>query len=237
MAGGVSLRIVTWNCNGAFRLKRQAVDALHADVLVIQECEDPAQSTAAYRDWAGEYLWTGYGKSKGVGIFPRKGQLIEPLDWAGQEYQLFLPARLDRTLTILGVWTQNSKPATYSYIGQFWHFMQSNKARLDESTVILGDFNSNSIWDRPRRAWNHSDCVNALRELSFTSLYHHTRSEGQGQEREPTFYFYRKPEKPFHIDFIFAHDCLISAENCRIQIGDPNIWLSLSDHMPMIADI
>ena len=71
------MRLVTWNCNGAFRKKLELIDTLDADILVIQECEDPAQSIPAYRSWAANYVWTGYGKNKGIGIFPRHGQTIE----------------------------------------------------------------------------------------------------------------------------------------------------------------
>ena len=231
------MRIVSWNCNGAFRRKLEAADALNADVLVIQECEDPALSSSEYRKWAGDYLWTGYGKNKGIGIFPRKGQSIEPLDWQGSEYELFLPALLDGRDTVIGVWTQSCTPSSLSYIGQFWHFMQANKEKFDHHTYIVGDFNSNSIWDRPRRQWNHTDCVNALDEMGFRSLYHLAKCEQQGREQESTFYIYRKPGRPFHIEYVFAHKKALESARFNVEIGHPDDWLSLSDHVPVIVDI
>ncbi len=75
------MKLVSWNCNGALRKKTEQLDVLDADVLVIQECEDPERSTAAYRSWAGEYLWNGTSKNKGIGIFARNGYHLERLDW------------------------------------------------------------------------------------------------------------------------------------------------------------
>ena len=78
------MRIVTWNCNGALRKKTAPLDELEADVLVVQECEDPKMSTAAYKEWAGCYLWQGVNKNKGVGIFARNGHVLKELDWSGE---------------------------------------------------------------------------------------------------------------------------------------------------------
>ena len=231
------MRIVTWNCNGAFRRKFEPIEALDADILVIQECEDPAQSSENYRSWAGRYLWKGYGKNKGIGIFLRKGRSLAPLDWPGDGYELFLPTRVDGEFDVLGVWTQGAAPPGYGYIGQFWNYLQVNKSRLGSGTLICGDFNSNRIWDKPNRQWNHSEGVRELEQLGLTSLYHLSTNELAGEESQPTFYLYRHLNRPFHIDYIFASAQHLPNGWKRMEVGRSADWLKLSDHMPIVVDL
>ena len=35
------MRIISWNCNGAFRNKINSILSLNGDIYVIQEAEDP----------------------------------------------------------------------------------------------------------------------------------------------------------------------------------------------------
>ncbi len=128
-------------------------------------------------------------------------------------------------------------PSNLSYIGQFWHYLQAHKSALGPSTIIAGDFNSNTIWDQPRRTWNHSDCVRELEDLGFRSLYHHVSNEGQGREICPTFYLHRHEVKAYHIDFVFAHEKRLSGQSVSTRVGSANDWLPLSDHMPIVVDL
>lgn len=53
------LKIVSWNCNGKFREKFHEIAEEEADIYVISECENPAESTEEeYREFAGDnYFW------------------------------------------------------------------------------------------------------------------------------------------------------------------------------------
>ncbi|MDX2468996.1 MAG: endonuclease/exonuclease/phosphatase family protein, partial [SAR324 cluster bacterium] len=66
------MKIVTWNCNGALRKKLETLENFDADILVIQECENPELSTKDYKEWASNFLWKGDNKNKGIGIFAKK---------------------------------------------------------------------------------------------------------------------------------------------------------------------
>jgi len=226
------LKIVTWNCNGAFRKKYDALAEFDADLLVIQECEDPDRSTTKYQEWAGDYHWFGQNKNKGIGIFPRNGIKVEKLNWPDDNLQQFLPCRVDDSFNLLAVWTMQANSPTFQYIGQLWKYLQINKDRLAEDhSVICGDFNSNVIWDKWDRWWNHSDVVKELGELGILSLYHELTGEEQGKETAPTLYLQRKQERPYHIDYAFASEAL--RENVSLSVGSAEQWLEISDHMPL----
>ncbi|WP_027872722.1 endonuclease/exonuclease/phosphatase family protein [Spongiibacter marinus] len=246
------MKIVTWNCNGAFRKKYHALEPMDADILVIQECEDPAQSTKAYREWAGDYLWLGESKNKGIGVFPRKGNTAQGLDWQGEftvpglrsrsrsitwrteDLRLFLPFTINHSTTALAVWTKGKEDHVFGYMGQFWKYLQIHHAELaNDHTMVIGDFNSNVQWDKPDRWWSHSDTVAELEELGLRSLYHYRTGEDPGKESKPTLFHQRKQEKPYHIDYVFLSDDLL--HSASIEVGDYKDWIALSDHTPLIT--
>jgi endonuclease/exonuclease/phosphatase family metal-dependent hydrolase len=231
------VNIVTWNCNGAFRKKYQMIASLHPDICVIQECENPNHvQDREFSDWARNCLWVGQNKHKGLGIFAVDSISLEQLNWQTRDVEFFLPCRVQSKFTIVGVWACKGSGKSYSYIGQVWQFLNKNLDHVSKGDVLLaGDFNSNAIWDKKRREGNHSDVVNMLDQAGISSLYHSSNMVPHGTEDEATFFLYRNPEKPYHIDYIFGsngfRDNLAS-----IQIGDLGTWLQKSDHLPMVAE-
>lgn len=227
------VKIVSWNCNGALRRKLKALVELNADVYVIQECEDPARSDCReYRNWASNYLWIGNTKNKGLGVFSRPGVALRRVEMDPGPLQLFLPCIIADKLSLLAVWTLQANSPTFRYIGQVWKYLQQHRdfLRADQSALI-GDLNSNSIWDVWDRWWNHSDVVRELRDLGLESAYHHLRKEPQGGELSPTLYLQRNVNKPYHIDYAFVSRSLLAG--ATLDVGTRERWLALSDHMPL----
>ncbi|WP_020210896.1 hypothetical protein [Gilvimarinus chinensis] len=248
------MKIITWNCAGAFRKKYHVLDGFDADILVIQECENPALSTQEYLHWAGDYLWIGQTRHKGLGIFAKKSHRLQPLDWSGsfsipflasqlsaktwhtEDLQSFLPVMVDEDLTLLGVWTKQAGSDTFGYIGQLWKYLMIHLQDLPfRRGVIAGDLNSNVIWDRSDRWWNHSDVLALLRQKGYSSVYHSCFAELAGQESQPTYYMHRNKEKGYHIDYCFLTDDLLSTAS--YVDGSAIDWLALSDHIPQIIRI
>ena len=214
----MAMRVVTWNCGGALRNKLEEVESLNADILIIQEAENPALSTKTYREWAGNYLWTGTNKNKGIGIFSEyplralnwdaeysiPGITHSKAKWKTSDLETFLPFECNGQV-YLAVWTKSGgADSAFSYIGQFWKFLQLHKKDMKQhDCIILGDFNSNVKWDKHDAWWRHTEVVEELSQLGFKSLYHHQFQESQGEESEPTFYHQYNLNKGYHIDYVY----------------------------------
>ena len=248
------MKLVSWNCNGALRKKLVEADSLSADILIVQECEDPNKSTQVYRDWAGNFIWCGKNKNKGVGVFARNKFKISPLQWSGQhcvegglrgsksnswktqDLECFLPFTINGEYTALAVWTKNPDSDAFAYIGQLWKYLQIHGDQLTgDKVIIAGDFNSNVIWDKKGRCLNHADVVRELEGMGLRSLYHLKYDESQGNETIPTHYLQRNLQKPYHIDFVFLSERMVP--NSSIKIGPRDSWLNVSDHVPVFAEI
>lgn len=227
------LRVATWNCNGALRKKWHRLVALQADIYVVQECEDPNQTKdATYRAWSANHLWTGSNKNKGIGVFTSSEHSLEAVSLDLAPLELFLPSIVDGEWPLLATWTKQANSPNFRYIGQLWKFLQAHKGFLAHPRAMLvGDLNSNVVWDEWDRWWNHSDVVRELAELGLESCYHRHFSEAQGKESRSTFFLHRKAEKPYHIDYGFTGSQWIVK---HVEVGAVSDWLTESDHLPMV---
>ena len=99
------MKIISWNCNGKFREKFRDILELDADIYVIQECENPAESSCVeYVDFAKNHLWIGEHKSKGLGVFAREGVRMRENDWKKFCLRNFLSVNINNSFDLVAVW-------------------------------------------------------------------------------------------------------------------------------------
>jgi exodeoxyribonuclease III len=234
------MRLITWNCQGAYRKKADLILAHHPDILVVQECEHPDKYvyTTTNKRPDSQY-WHGDSKHKGICIHSFNDYKIELLQIFNPKFRYILPFRVTghgQDFTLFAIWAMSNKENYYArYIGQVWLAIDYYSELLKGSTILVGDFNSNKIWDYKTRIGDHSDVVNKLADNKIQSIYHRYFDLDQGLERHPTFFLQRKLDKPYHIDYCFAsEDFQYKVQN--VAIGTFEDWSVYSDHAPMTID-
>lgn len=233
------MRLVTWNCQGGFHKKREAVEALRPDFAIIQECECPDRLRSRSTSWhALPMVWCGDSPTKGLAIISFTGAQLEVDAIHDSSLKHLLPAIIigPRSFRLLAVWTKEDAEQRAMYIGQAVLGVRRYAPFITgKATVVVGDFNSNQIWDRPDRRYRHAEMVGLLEGHGLVSAYHHHYGEAQGAETRHTFYLYRKQERGFHIDYCFvpmAWTPLLKS----VQVGTYADWRHLSDHCPMVVE-
>lgn len=222
------MKIVSWNCCGKFREKYKKIKEINADIYVIQECENPDETqNEDYRVFANHCIWTGTYKNKGLGIFVSPNVTITNNNWPSYCLKNFISVKVNGSFDLLAVWT--GKP----YIEEYFIYHSINEKYYTDNMVLIGDFNSNKIWDKKHRHRNHSAAVELLNDIGLTSAYHLKYNEEQGEETVNTFFLYKDKNKGYHIDYAFVNE-----KNIRsYEIMTKDEWLYYSDHKPIVLEL
>ncbi|MBK7627459.1 MAG: endonuclease/exonuclease/phosphatase family protein [Bacteroidales bacterium] len=234
------MRLITWNCQGAFRKKADLILAYNPDILVVQECEHPDKYVynPTIKKPDSQY-WYGDSRHKGICIHSFNEYKFELLPEFNPKFRYVLPFRITgngHSFTLFAIWAMSSKENYDArYIGQVWLAINYYTDLLAGTTILVGDFNSNKIWDYKKRIGDHSDVVNKLTDSDIHSIYHRYFNIEQGKEEHSTFYLQRNFEKPYHIDYCFASAAL-SDKVQNVEIGNYKDWIAYSDHVPVIID-
>lgn len=229
------MKILTWNCNGAFRKKSHALDNYDADILVIQECENPSeiQYPELFLDRYSHYAWFGDNKNKGLGVFSKLN--IDINNWDNTKAKYFISCKINNKFNLIGAWCHQAKSPTFAYIGQLWKYLILNLSRFEESeTILCGDFNSNKKWDVWDRWWNHSDVIRILNDMGIKSLYHQYFNEEQGDESCDTFFQQKNIDKAYHIDYVFGSPMFQNSLR-NLEVENYQEWKQYSDHVPLVC--
>ena len=223
----------------AFRKKAHLILAYKPDILVVQECEHPDKlKFNAGTLQPKQMIWLGTNQNKGLGIFSYGAFTCKLQAAYNPAYKMIVPVTvkgLHYNLNLYGIWANNPEDPDGQYVEQVWKAIHYyNKQLKRKNSILAGDFNSNTIWDRKSRAGNHSAVVKRLEEKGIHSAYHRHHKQAQGKETHPTFYLYRHVNKPYHLDYCFVSENL--ANNIQsVEIGDHAFWSKYSDHVPVMV--
>jgi exodeoxyribonuclease III len=236
-----TIKLITWNCNMAFRKKAPLVLAHKPDILVVPECEHP--DNLIFEPGVKkptDILWLGSNRHKGLGIFSYSDFTFSLLDNYNPALKLIAPVAVSGgrfDFTLFAIWANNPADPDGTYVEQVWKAIHLYKNELTrQPAVLMGDFNSNTIWDRKRRAGNHSNVVKVLEEKGIRSCYHLYYKQEQGKEKHPTQYMYRHRDKPYHLDYCFLSGDLMDQMK-KVKIGDYDTWTKHSDHVPVMVTL
>ncbi len=223
----------------AFRKKAEHILTFKPDILIVPECEHPdklkfTNGTPAPTD----IFWFGGNTNKGLGVFSYSDYKFKLHSKHNADLKTILPLSVSNgqhEFILFAIWANNPKDPDGTYITQIWKAIHFYEELLnDKRTILIGDFNSNTIWDRQHREGNHSTVVEKLQAKNIHSTYHKFYGQIQGKETHPTLFMYRHQDKPYHIDYCFA-SADIAEKVTDVQVGTYDNWTALSDHSPLIV--
>jgi exonuclease III len=223
----------------AFRKKANLLLAHKPDIVIIPECEHPDKlKFEPVIPEPNDIFWFGNNQNKGLGVFSYSNYKFKLVDSHKPDYRIILPliaTSNKNEFTLFAIWANNPQDTGYQYIGQVWKAINFYSDLLkSKRTILVGDFNSNTIWDKPRREGNHSTVVDFLKTKDIHSTYHKFFKQKQGQEEHNTLFMYRHKDKSYHIDYCFASADLIK-KLTSVEVGAHSNWSKHSDHTPLIV--
>lgn len=221
------MRIITWNCHhGDITHRLSLLQKFDADLIFLQEVHSPSSPNP-------QILWFGTNKKKGHAVIVSSDYILSSFDYEGFDPYV-IPVIIEGKFSIhaLMVWTQKNG----EYIEELKEPLKKYHDFLRKRpSMVVGDFNSNAIWDKNHRFFSHSKMVSLLDEtFGLTSAYHERMKCRHGCERHPTLFHCYKPDRQFHIDYCFVPK---SWKISDVIVGDYIDWIAQSDHCPIIVDL
>ena len=223
----------------AFRKKAEFILTHQPDILIVPECENPdkLKFNPGIKQPV-DFLWFGKNPNKGLGIFSYSDFRFRLLENYNPAFRIVIPVAVtgaNISFTLYAIWAYNPSDPDGCYVEQVWKAIDHyDKQMSNTQTMLIGDFNSNTIWDKKHRISNHSNVVKRLEQKGIYSSYHLHHKQVQGKEKHPTLYMYRHKDKPFHLDY-----CFVSADMAEkitsVEIGDYDGWTEYSDHVPVMV--
>jgi exonuclease III len=221
----------------AYRRKASLLLDHKPDIVVVPECEHPDKlKFESGTPLPTDVFWFGKNQNKGLGVFSYNNYTLRLNDCHQSNLRTILPLIIKdkrKEFNLFAIWANNPEDSGYEYVGQVWKAINLYSDLLkNKKTILVGDFNSNTIWDKPRREGNHSTVVEFLANKGIHSTYHKFYSQIQGKEKHNTLFMYRHKDKSYHIDYCFASNDFIK-KLISVKVGRHRDWCKHSDHTPL----
>lgn len=183
-------------------------------------------------------MWFGDNVRQGIAVLASPSYTLTRLPALPDVPKFVFPVLVSgpRTFLLMVVWSKGSQ--AFPYVEGVVRAVRMYRSEIEsKTTVLVGDLNSNVIWDHEHpRDLNHSALVSLLAELGLVSAYHSYFDEAQGQETRATYFFHWKQERAFHIDYCFIPNTW-AAHVERVEVGSYESWKTLSDHRPLLVEL
>jgi hypothetical protein len=233
------VKIVSWNCKGGFSRKHEAISHLDADILILPEA---GRLDGLTHVLGGKPItsskWIGDNPNKGLGAVSYGAWSLEIHEAYDPALKWVLPLTVSGPLplTLFAVWTVPSGPSNTYIQCLFDAFGKYGSLLRGENVVVAGDLNQNVSFDEPRHPLKFRTLLDQFQAIGLESLYHLDRKCHHGEEKEPTFYMHHAVEKPHHLDYAFASECL-RRRGFSFDVGGHADWSKMSDHVPLSCQL
>ena len=136
----------------AFRKKADLILAHKPDILIVPECEHPDKLKFSGQTLKPtDTLWFGKNQNKGLAIFSYSNFKFKVLDVHNEDFKMIIPIAVTGghfDFNLFAVWAYNPNDKDGKYITQVWKAINHyDKHDKNKPTILIGDFNSNTIWD------------------------------------------------------------------------------------------
>src|SRR4030095_8430994 len=105
------MKIITWNCNMAYRRKANLMLALKPDIVVVPECEHPDKlKFEPGTPLPTDIFWFGDNQHKGLGVFSYSNYKFELKNIHNPQFRTILPLTVKNKrsqFTLFAVWANN----------------------------------------------------------------------------------------------------------------------------------
>lgn len=160
------MRLISWNCKGAFLRKWGTVGAMNPDILVVPECgQIGAMQSELGTDVPTGIQWVGGNPQKGLGVFSFGEFSISPASFHNPEHRYIFPVEVKGPVDflLLAVWTL---PIDGSYVCPLIQALSEYEPMIrGRDVIVAGDFNANTSLPATLRNYRFSDFVCRAEEM------------------------------------------------------------------------